>query len=272
MNEEKVLDEYKKGEREIGVLLDIISTDKINMGHGGRTRILQDILKGHNIPRIPPLHTNLETKNRQRLFIREYKAGHRDLKHYATFEELSYWSYYNFKNFCRAFNYRDIVFCSKEEFERVRAEEMNKVRMCRWLFNESDEKEYTMEELDAYLERRFLHHNVGVPRDKYDINGWLERFLIRCPNFQGYDEKKLRTVFKRAFNLWDSEVKENTAIIQAFGKRLPIFLKEHNITDFERWHEKDKEDDIKLVLNPEDDIIDSESKEEECLIDPEDEQ
>lgn len=149
---------------------------------------------------------------------------------------------------------------------------MNKVRMCKWLFKE-DDKEYTMEELDAILERRFLHSNVGVPRDKYDINGWLERFLIRCPNFQGYDEKKLRTVFKRAFNLWDSDVKENIAIIQAFGKRLPIFLKEHNITGFERWHKKDQEDDdIKLVLNPEDDIIDSESKEEECFIDPEDEQ
>lgn len=254
--ETKVIKEYKRGEREIGVFLDIISPQKI-LGNGGRTRILQEILAKHHIPMPPPLHTNIETKNRQRVFIREYKNGHRDLKFFASLEELRYWSHTAFIKFFQYFHYDDMIICSKKEFDQERAKEMNKVKMCKWLFDE-DDTEYTMEEFDAILERKFLH---GDGEDKYGVRRWLEEFLIRCPNFQGYDEKKLRLVFKRVFNLWEL-TDRNNAILQSFSRFLPIILKEHHVTGFERWHKKDKiNSDIKLDID--DDLIDNGVVEEE---------
>ena len=255
--EAKVIKEYKKGEREIGVFLDIISPQKI-LGNGGRTRILQEILAKHHIPMPPPLHTNIETKNRQRVFIREYKNGHRDLKFFASLEELRYWSHTAFIKFFQYFHYDDMIICSKKEFDQERAKEMNKVKMCKWLFENDDDTEYTMEELDAILERKFLH---GDGEDKYGVRRWIEEFLIRCPNFQGYNEKKLRLVFKRAFDLWEP-TDRNNAILQSFARFLPIILKEHHVTGFERWHTKDKiNSDIKLDID--DNLIDNDVVEEE---------
>ena len=254
--EAKVIKEYKKGEREIGVFLDIISPQKI-LGNGGRTRILQEILAKHHIPMPPPLHTNKETKNRQRVFIREYKNGHRDLKFFASLEELRYWSHTAFIKFFQYFHYDDMIICSKKEFDQERGKEMDKVKMCKWLFDD-DDTEYTMEELDAILERKFLH---GDGEDKYGVRRWIEEFLIRCPNFQGYNEKKLRLVFKRAFDLWEP-TDRNNAILQSFSRFLPIILKEHHVTGFERWHTKDKiNSDIKLDID--DDLIDNDVVEEE---------
>ena len=265
--EAKVIEEYKKGEREIGVFLDIISPQKVFNWKGGRTKILQQILAKHHIPMPPPLHTNMETKNRQRAFIREYKNGHRDLKFFASLEDLHYWSHTAFLKFFQYFHYDDMIICSKKEFDQERAKEINKVKMCKWLFESDDDTEYTMEELDAILERKFLHWDG---EDKYGVRRWLEDFLVRCPNFQGYDEKKLRLVFKRVFDLWEL-TDRNNAILQSFSRFLPIILKEHHVTGFERWHKKDKiNSDIKLDIDAcLADNCDVEEVDDECLIEDE---
>lgn len=240
--EKQILQLYQTGEREFSRFINMMGNreDFINSGTT-RTKILESAIKKHNLKLIK-VNKGPTCKEKERVFMDLYMGGARKIEDYMWHPDFVKWSYEVFVRQIDRFDYRDLIFPTKQEFDDMRKEEYKRIVWCRWLFNEKDDKIYDIEDIDQAFYNRFGPNGGGsFSLRALEIREWIDNY-VRYFGLEGQSEKKIKLAFKRLTNCWGEQYSRDSGIFKSYLHRV---VKENNIKDFLFEEDEKQEDEVK---------------------------
>ena len=212
-----ILDLYRRGERERIVFLKALN--KSNYSIAGQ--ILDNTIKRYNL-KIDIFQNYMKRKLKE--IIELYKAGYTKWEDYM--DKVEGLKIEHFRRICELFDLK-INIPTREDILLEKKRES----WCKFLFNEKNEKEYTLEELDRMFFIHFQGTELCEDYDQYGVTEWLETYH-KYFDMNNMSENKLRLIFQRQFDLFDCNSFRYRRVINAFHRYLEIFVKKHNIKNF----------------------------------------
>lgn len=212
-----ILDLYHKGERERIVFLKALN--KSNYSIAGK--ILDNTCKRYGLK--VGMFPNY-MKNKVKQIVELYKAGYTRWEDYM--DKVQGLKIEHFRRICELFDLK-INIPTPDDI----ALEKKKESWCRFLFNEKNQKEYTMEDLDRMFYIHFKGTTLCEDDDQYGVMDWLRTFH-KYYGLNNMSENKLRLIFQRQYDLFDCNTDKYRKLINAFHRYLPIFIKRYNIKNF----------------------------------------
>jgi len=240
--EKRILQLYQTGEREFSRFINMIGNreDFINSGTT-RTKILESAIKKHNLKLIK-VNRGPTREEKERVFMDLYMGGVRKIEDYMWHPDFVKWGYNAFLRQVDKYDYRDLIFPTRQEFQAMRREEYRKIVWCRWLFDEKDDKIYDIEDIDQAFYNRFGPNGGGSFSLKaLDIREWIDNYA-KYFGLEGQSEKKIKLAFKRLTNCWGEQHSDELTIFKSYLHRV---VKEKNIKDFLFDEDEKKKDEAK---------------------------
>lgn len=236
--EKKILELYKTGERNPSKYYDFIGKKCRSVN---RVKILMGIIKKLGL-KMFILSTKPQPNKRQKLFIKTYMDGKRDMFDFISTPGLENLTYDDVLNYKDKMGYYDIKIHSYEDFYEFKHKDAARRKWCKWVFETPDDKEYTSEQLDQIF-NKFFNHIPSIKQEIDDPNnvlGWLESYH-KYFSLDGMDEVKLRKIFQRHYDVYWSDTKRYKQLLGAFHSFLPEFIKSHGVKDFKFYKDMKKE-------------------------------
>lgn len=240
--EKQILQLYQSGEREFSRFINMIGSKEDFIGSGtSRTEILKGVIKKHNLKMVK-VNRGPDRYAKERVFMDLYMGGARNIEDYMWHPDFVKWSYEVFVRQIDRFDYRDLIFPTKQEFEAMRKEEYKRIVWCRWLFDEKDDKIYDIEDIDQAFYNRFGPNGGGsFSLRALEIREWIDNY-VKYFGLEGQSEKKIKLAFKRLNNCWGEQYSKDSSIFKSYLHRV---VKEGNIKDFLFEEDEKQEDEVK---------------------------
>ena len=240
--EKQILQLYQTGEREFSRFISLIGNKADFVGSGTtRTKILEGVVKKHNLKLIKVVRGPTRDE-KERVFIELYMGGARNIEDYMWHPDFVKWGYEVFLRQVDRYDYKDLIFPTKQEFETMRKEEYKRIVWCRWWFDEKDDKIYDIEDIDQAFYNRFGPNGGGsFSLRGLEIREWIDNY-VKYFGLEGQSEKKIKLAFRRLNNCWGDQYSKD---LTTFKYYLHKVVKENNIKDFLFEEDKKQEDEVK---------------------------